>query len=130
MMSDVNLIGDMRACKICADLPLGPKPIFQIDPAARVLIVGQAPGRITHHKGVPFDDPSGDRLRDWLGLTRDGFYNDPRVGILPMGLCFPGVGGSGDVPPRRECAPQWRDKALALMPDVRFSLVESYSQLY
>ena len=83
-----TLTKQMRACAICADLPLGPRPLFKLDVRARVLIAGQAPGRITHQKGIPFDDPSGNRLRDWLGVTRDVFYNDPRIAILPMGLCF------------------------------------------
>lgn len=113
----------MRACAICTDLPLGPRPIFQLDPAARILIAGQAPGRITHHKGVPFDDPSGDRLRDWLGLDRATFYNDPRIGILPMGLCFPGTGQAGDLPPRPECAPAWRAQVLDALPNLSLTLV-------
>lgn len=113
----------MRGCTLCRDLPLGPKPLFKIAAEARILIVGQAPGRITHEKGVPFDDPSGDRLRDWLGITRATFYDDPRIGILPMGFCFPGSGKSGDLPPRLECAPQWRAQALAAMPDVALTIV-------
>jgi uracil-DNA glycosylase len=123
-MDDLEqLMEQMRACAICADLPLGPRPLFKLDARARVLIAGQAPGRITHQKGIPFDDPSGNRLRDWLGVTRDVFYNDPRIAILPMGLCFPGNGKSGDLPPRVECAPAWRDQALAMMPDLELILI-------
>jgi len=78
-----RLQAQMRACAICTDLPLGPNPLFKISAQARILIVGQAPGRITHEKGVPFDDPSGDRLRDWMGITRETFYDDPRIGMCP-----------------------------------------------
>lgn len=123
MQENRSLEADMRACRVCKNLPLGPKPLFKIDKETRILIVGQAPGRITHEKGVPFDDPSGDRLRMWLGVSRQTFYDDPRLGILPMGLCFPGTGTSGDLPPRPECAPLWRDLALAAMPCVALTVV-------
>lgn len=123
-MSDLEqLMKQMRACAICTDLPLGPRPLFKVDARARVLIAGQAPGRITHQKGIPFDDPSGNRLRDWLGVDRDTFYNDPRIAILPMGFCFPGTGTSGDLPPRVECAPKWRERALAMMPELELTLI-------
>jgi len=121
MMHD--LIADMHACTICQGLPLGPRPIFKIDAGAKILIAGQAPGRITHAKNVPFDDPSGDRLRDWLGVGRTVFYEDPRIAILPMGLCFPGTGKGGDLPPRGECAPAWRERALALMAGLELTLI-------
>ena len=125
-MSLVNidaLQSKMRDCDICGDLPLGPNPLFKIDEKTRILIAGQAPGRITHKKGVPFDDPSGDRLRAWMGISRAAFYDDPRIGILPMGFCFPGSGKSGDLAPRPECAPQWRARALAAMPDIALTIV-------
>lgn len=123
-MSDLNqLMTQMRACEICTNLPLGPRPLFKLDARAKILIAGQAPGKITHEKEMPFDDPSGNRLRDWLSVDRDTFYNDPRIGILPMGLCFPGTGKSGDLPPRVECAPAWREQALALMPDLELILI-------
>ncbi|EBA05038.1 Uracil-DNA glycosylase [Rhodobacteraceae bacterium HTCC2150] len=118
-----DLVSEMQACMICHDLPLGPKPIFKINSKAKILIAGQAPGRITHAKGVPFDDPSGDRLRDWLGVDRDTFYNDPAIAILPMGLCFPGTGKGGDLPPRPECAIAWRGRALAKMPRLELTLI-------
>jgi uracil-DNA glycosylase len=118
-----TLLEQIRACAICTDLPLGPRPLFKVDARARVLIAGQAPGRITHQKGIPFDDPSGNRLRDWLGVDRDTFYNDPRIAILPMGFCFPGTGKSGDLPPRVECAPAWRERALAMMPELELTLI-------
>jgi uracil-DNA glycosylase len=118
-----TLMNDMRACEICTGLPLGPRPLFKLDKAVKILIAGQAPGRITHEKGIPFDDPSGNRLRDWLGIDRDTFYNDPRIGILPMGLCFPGTGKSGDLPPRVECAPAWRERAMSQMPQLELILI-------
>ena len=118
-----TLTTQMRDCDICKGLPLGPRPLFKVNNAAKVLIAGQAPGRITHEKGIPFDDPSGNRLRDWLGVDRDTFYNNPRIAILPMGLCFPGTGKSGDLPPRIECAPAWRERALALMPHLELTLI-------
>ncbi len=117
------LLDDVRACTICKDLPLGPRPILQASASARLLIVGQAPGRITHHKGVPFDDPSGNRLRSWLGVDRDTFYDASKVAILPMGFCFPGTGKSGDLPPRSECAAAWRDRILATLQSVELTLV-------
>lgn len=114
---------EMLSCKICKDLPLGPKPIFQLDPAAKILIAGHAPGRRTHAKDRPFDDPSGVRLRDWLGLDQATFYNDKRIGIFPMGLCFPGSGPNGDKPPRPECADAWRSQVIASLEQVELTLV-------
>ena len=111
-MSLSELLVSMRACSACEGLPLGPKPIFQIDPRAPILIVGQAPGRLTHAKGIPFDDPSGNRLRQWLGVTREEFYDPAKFAIFPMGLCFPGTAKGGDLPPRPECAPLWRARVL------------------
>ncbi len=119
----VRLASEVRGCTICGDLPLGPRPIFQIHSKARILIAGQAPGRITHHKDRPFDDPSGERLRAWMGIDRDIFYDASKVAIVPMGLCFPGTGKSGDFAPRAECAPAWRAKILARMPGIACTLV-------
>ncbi|MEO9819293.1 MAG: uracil-DNA glycosylase family protein, partial [Paracoccaceae bacterium] len=104
------LLKDIQSCTICTDLPLGPRPIVQFSSTAKLLIVGQAPGRITHKKGIPFDDPSGDRLRSWLGITRDTFYDSQKIAIVPMGFCFPGTGTGCDLPPRTECAKTWRNK--------------------
>ena len=118
-----TLISGMRTCTLCKDLPLGPRPIFQLDARVRVLIVGQAPGRITHAKGRPFDDPSGDRLRGWLGIERDQFYGDPRIGLFPMGLCFPGSGQGGDKPPPKICAETWRTPVLAQLDHVALTLI-------
>lgn len=118
-----DLLPKMGACTLCEGLPLGPNPIFQLDARARILIVGQAPGRITHAKNRPFDDPSGVRLRAWMGVDEDQFYNDPRVGIFPMGLCFPGTGKGGDLPPRPECAATWRAPVMDALADVALTLV-------
>ena len=122
--SDIaGLQGDIRACRICTDLPLGPKPIFQFSETSKVLIVGQAPGRITHNKGIPFDDPSGDRLRDWLGVDRDTFYDATKLAIVPMGFCFPGTGKGGDLPPRDECAPAWRSRILKTLGQIELTVI-------
>ncbi|MGJ5617864.1 uracil-DNA glycosylase family protein [Sulfitobacter sp. MF3-043] len=117
------LLKNVRACKICKGLPLGPRPILQISSTAKLLIVGQAPGRITHQKGIPFDDPSGDRLRGWLGINRGTFYDASKIAILPMGFCFPGTGKGGDLPPRVECAPAWRDSILEILDGIELTLV-------
>ncbi|MEO9650336.1 MAG: uracil-DNA glycosylase family protein [Roseobacter sp.] len=118
-----SLLNDIRSCTVCPDLPLGPRPIVQFSSTAKLLIVGQAPGRITHHKGIPFDDPSGDRLRKWLGVTKETFYDSEKVAIVPMGFCFPGTGKSGDLPPRIECAETWRTKVLSELLSVELTLV-------
>ena len=96
MASYASLLAEVRACTICAaHLPHGPRPVLQLHPKARILIAGQAPGRKVHESGVPFDDPSGNRLREWLGVTREEFYDPQRIAILPMGFCYPGTGRSG-----------------------------------
>jgi uracil-DNA glycosylase len=118
------LLKEVRACTICAaHLPHGPRPVLQVDRRARILIAGQAPGRKVHASGVPFDDASGERLWQWLGVDRETFYDPQRVAILPMGFCYPGTGKSGDLPPRRECAPQWRAQLLQAMPRIELTLV-------
>jgi uracil-DNA glycosylase len=116
--------GKVRDCCLCeAHLPLGPRPVFQIDAKARILIAGQAPGRRVHETGIPFSDPSGDRLREWMGIEKAAFYDSQKVAILPMGFCYPGTGKSGDLPPRTECAAEWRAQLLKLMPAVQLTLV-------
>jgi uracil-DNA glycosylase len=117
------LAADLRACTHCKDLPLGPKPIFQMSPSVRVLIVGQAPGRLTHAKGKPFDDVSGERLRDWMGITGETFYDESKIACLPMGFCYPGKGKGGDLPPRIACAALWRPRLLPLLTKVELTLV-------
>jgi len=123
-MSYKILLKEVTACQICADkLPHGPRPVLQIHPAAKILIVGQAPGRRVHESGVPFDDASGNRLREWLGVDSETFYNPEKIAILPMGLCYPGTGKSGDLPPRPECALAWRHKILKQMPNIELTVV-------
>lgn len=120
----------LRRCTLCAaHLPLPPRPVFQLDARARLLITSQAPGRKAHASGRPFDDPSGDRLRGWLGLTREEFYDASRIAILPTGLCYPGrLPRGGDAPPRPECAPAWHPRLLPLLPNIRLRLlVGSYA---
>ncbi|MFO1034930.1 MAG: uracil-DNA glycosylase family protein [Hyphomicrobiales bacterium] len=117
------LLAEVRACTRCKDLPLGPRPLLQAGAGARILIAGQAPGRITHHKGRSFDDVSGKRLREWLGVSRETFYDSERFAILAMGFCYPGTGKAGDLPPRPECAAAWRRKLLAALPNIRLTLV-------
>ena len=107
MPSFQEMMRAIAQCDVCAEhLPFAPKPIFQLHPSARILVVGQAPGRKAHEAGIPFDDLSGDRLRAWMGVTRKTFYDARQIALLPMGLCFPGTGKSGDLPPRPECAAQ------------------------
>jgi uracil-DNA glycosylase len=119
-----RLLREVRACTICAEhLLLGPRPVVQVHPTARILVAGQAPGRKVHESGMPFDDASGDRLRQWMGIDRNVFYDPTLIAILPMGFCYPGTGSSGDLPPRKECAPQWRELLLAEMPDIELTLV-------
>ncbi|MGB1951176.1 MAG: uracil-DNA glycosylase family protein [Marinobacter sp.] len=119
-----ELVSRVRACTLCADsLPCGPRPVIQLSESARLLLVGQAPGRRVHETGLPFNDPSGDRLRQWLDLSREDFYDEQKLAILPMGFCYPGTGKSGDLPPRPECAPAWRQALLARLPNVVLTLV-------
>ena len=125
------LLGEVRACRLCADaLPLGPRPLVQASATARILVASQAPGTKGHEAGIPFADASGDRLRDWTGLSEDEFYDARFVAIVPMGLCYPGrLRGGGDAPPRPECAPLWRTRLLDQMPGLRLTLlVGSYAQ--
>ena len=132
MASIAPLLAEIRACTACAaHLPLGPRPVLQISSSARILIAAQAPGRKVHETGIPFNDASGERLRAWLGLSREIFYDPELVAILPMAFCFPGTGRSGDLPPRPECAPLWRAKLLARLQHVRLTLVIGrYAQAY
>lgn len=119
-----TLLADVRACTLCAaHLPLGPRPVVQMSESSRILIAGQAPGRKVHETGLPFDDVSGNRLRQWLGISRDDFYDDKKLAILGTGFCFPGTGKSGDLPPRPECAPAWRAPLLAHLKNVQLTLV-------
>ncbi len=132
MTSFSSLLAEVRACRICEEhLPLGPRPILQLHPKAKILLIGQAPGRKVHESGVPFDDASGNRLREWLGVTREVFYDPEKIAILPMGFCFPGSGKSGDLPPRPECAPTWHDRLLRQLQDLEVTLLLGrYAQAY
>lgn len=130
MTDFADLVAQVRACRVCADaLPLGPRPVFQVAPSAQLLIASQAPGTKVHASGVPFSDPSGERLREWMGVDAETFYDEERIAILPMGFCYPGRGQSGDAPPRPECARLWRPDLLAQMPALRLTLlVGTYAQ--
>ena len=127
-----QLLAEVRACRLCAAaLPLGPRPVLQCHAQARILIAGQAPGRKVHESGIPFQDASGERLRDWLGLSAAQFYDERQIAILPMGFCFPGTAASGDLPPRAECAPAWRAELLGHLKALRLTLViGQYAQRY
>ena len=119
-----DLAQEIRACTLCsAYLPLGPRPIIQVSNSAKILIVGQAPGSQVHETGIPFDDPSGNRLREWMGIDKSVFYDELKLAIVPMGFCFPGTGKSGDLPPRPECAETWRKKLLNELPQISLTLV-------
>ncbi len=120
----IKLAKEIRSCTLCSDvLPLGPRPVIQVGTTAKILIVGQAPGSRVHETGIPFNDPSGDRLRSWMGIERDVFYDESKVAIVPMGFCFPGTGKSGDLAPRPECAKTWRVKLLDQLPDIALTVV-------
>lgn len=119
-----HLLAQIRACNHCAaHLPLGPRPVLQAGVTARLLIIGQAPGRKVHQTGIPWDDASGERLRDWIGLTPAQFHDPSRVAILPIGFCYPGRAASGDLPPRPECAPLWHERLNAHLPQIRLTLL-------
>ena len=127
-----NLLQQIRACRICEDhLALGPRPVLRASTTAKLLIVGQAPGTKVHASGKPWDDQSGKRLRNWLGLEPEVFYDETRVAIVPIGFCYPGKGKSGDLPPRPECAQNWHQQLLELLPNIELTLlVGKYAQDY
>ena len=130
-MSLNTLLKEVRACTLCADhLPLGPRPVVRMTPSARLMIIGQAPGTKVHETGIPWNDPSGERLRDWMQINPDHFYDDQKVAIMPMGFCYPGRNPKGgDMPPRPECAPTWHDRLRAHLPNLTLTLlVGSYAQ--
>lgn len=133
-----SLVSDIRACRVCIEEPRGkplphePRPVLRVSRTARLCIVGQAPGTRVHASGIPFTDPSGDRLRSWMGVTPDEFYDVSRIAIVPMGFCFPGQDAKGgDLPPRRECAEAWRNDLFKLMPQMELTLlVGQYAQAW
>lgn len=131
-----EIVAAIRACRICADgptpLPHAPRPVLRVSPTARLLVAGQAPGTRVHATGLPFNDPSGDRLRAWMGVDRDAFYDASRIAVAPMGFCFPGLDAAGaDLPPRRECQEKWHDALFAALPEIRVILaIGKYAQDY
>lgn len=127
-----SLVSEIAACRACAEaLPHEPRPVVWVHPGARILIAGQAPGRRVHETGVPWNDASGDRLRAWLEMDRDRFYDRRAIAVAAMGFCFPGTVNGADLPPRRECAPLWRPRLLPLLKNVRLTLlVGTYAQRY
>ena len=132
MLEIESLLNGVRECVICEKyLAHGASPVLQVNPNAKILIAGQAPGRKVHESGVPFDDASGDRLRDWMGVSKNTFYDSNQIAILPMGFCYPGKGKNGDLPPRPECEPAWRRQLLAQIPNIKIILVlGKYAQAY
>ena len=127
-----RLLREIRACRVCeAHLPNPPKPILLAAASATLMIVGQAPGRKVHETGIPWNDPSGDRLREWLKLEREQFYDTRRIAIIPAGFCYPGTGENGHLPPRPECAPLWHPRLRAALPHIKLTLlVGNYAQAY
>lgn len=133
-----SLVAEVVSCRICVERPLAapmlhePRPVLRVSSTARLLVAGQAPGARVHASGLPFDDPSGDRLRSWMGVDRATFYDVSRIAFLPTGLCFPGYDSKGyDLPPRRECAPAWHERILACMPQVETILaIGGYAQRF
>ena len=127
-----TLLKKVRACEVCAEfLPFPPKPILSAGKTAQLMIVGQAPGRRVQETGIPWNDPSGDRLREWLNVPREIFYDEKRIAIIPIGFCYPGSRKGGDLPPRPECAPLWQPRLRAALPEVKLTLlIGRYSQAY
>ncbi|WP_428773233.1 uracil-DNA glycosylase family protein [Vibrio sp.] len=127
-----ELLKQIRRCKVCEpDLPLGANPVIQASRNARLMIIGQAPGTRVHQTSIPWNDPSGDRLRYWLDLDKSTFYDAQHIAIMPMGLCYPGKGRSGDLPPRKECAPLWHQRVLEQLPNIGMTLlIGQYAQNY
>jgi uracil-DNA glycosylase len=126
------LMTEIRQCRECEQhLPLGPRPVLQAETTAKILIIGQAPGRHVHESGIPWDDASGNRLREWMGIEREQFYDASIVAIIPMGFCYPGTGASGDLPPRRECAELWHESLMSHLSNIRLTmLIGNYAQKY
>lgn len=128
----ISLLENIRACQLCYEhLPLGPNPIVRASTRAKILIIGQAPGTKVHQTSIPWNDVSGNRLREWMQIDKQTFYDENKIAIMPMGFCYPGKGKSGDLPPRQECAPTWHAPLLELMPNVDLILlIGLYAQKY
>lgn len=127
-----GLLHDIASCTLCeADLPLGCRPVLRASTSAKIMIIGQAPGTKVHASGIPWDDASGKRLREWMGLSNEAFYDESQIAIVPMGFCYPGKGKSGDLPPRPECAPKWHHLLWDQMPNIELTLlIGQYAQHY
>jgi len=127
-----KLVKEIRSCTLCVPhLELGPRPVISVHPKSKVVIIGQAPGTAVHRSGIPWDDKSGENLRGWMGIEKADFYDAEKFAIVPMGFCYPGKGKTGDLPPRKECAPQWHAALLHMMPEVRLiMLIGKYAQDY
>lgn len=126
----IDLLAQIRSCTLCEEhLPLGPRPVVRANKNAQLLIIGQAPGTRVHASGIPWDDPSGDRLRQWLNVDKRTFYDESRIAIMPMGFCYTGKGKSGDLPPRKECATTWHQSLLQQLPNIQLTLlIGQYAQ--
>jgi len=126
-----NLLKEIRACTICKDLPLGPRPIVAASEKSKIVIISQAPGSVVHGNGIAWKDKSGQNLRQWMGINDKIFYDTANIAIIPMGFCYPGRGKSGDLPPRKECAPQWHQSLLESLKEVKLTLlIGKYAQDY
>ena len=126
----MKLKKEISNCRLCEE-HIEPRPVFAFSPSCKLVIIGQAPGSIVHRTGIPWDDKSGDNLRNWLGIDKDVFYDDSKIAIVPMGFCYPGKGKSGDLPPRKECAPAWHEMILKTMTEVKLTLlIGKYAQDY
>jgi len=127
-----KLLAEIRKCTVCEkDLPFGCRPIAEASKESRILVVGQAPGRIVHNTGIPWNDASGKNLRNWMDVDNETFYDDSKIAIVPMGFCYPGTGKSGDFAPRKECAPLWHEALISKMPKIDLILlIGNYAQKY
>jgi len=127
-----SLLTEIRSCRVCEQfLQLGPRPVLRASESSKILIAGQAPGTRVHKSGIPWDDPSGDRLRSWLNISKESFYDESKIAIVPMGFCYPGKGKSGDLPPRKECSELYFERLFKCMPNIKlFILIGQYAQAY
>lgn len=127
-----KLLKEVRSCNVCAEhLPLGPRPTISAHPKSKIIIIGQAPGTAVHKSGIPWDDKSGKNLRSWMNISDEDFYNEKKIALIPMGFCYPGRGKSGDLPPRKECAPLWHNPLLEKLKEVELILlIGKYAQDY
>jgi uracil-DNA glycosylase family 4 len=126
-----ELLKNISKCQICKDhLPNHPRPVLTATVSSKLVIIGQAPGRIVHETGIPWNDKSGARLREWMGVSKEEFYDSKKVAIIPMGFCYPGTGKTGDLPPRKECATEWHNQLMSQIKPELVLLIGSYAQNY